>query len=334
MEKYQQILGSFLGAAMGDAMGANTECRTPEMIVERFGGYLEDLRPGEEDTFVPGCARGFVTDDFSLAYFTAKSILESGGNVTADTAQKALLEWAGHPEYYCLAGPTTRAAVDRIKGISEPDKALWKLACDNAKATNGAAMKIFPAGLANPGNLEKAVSDAVTLCLPTHNNCASLSAACAIAAAVSCAAGGGNLNQIIEAGFYGVREGAKYGKTVSVASVERRMELAMEIAEKKLGWEKTMLELGSVIGSGLAANEAVPCVFGILATADGDVMQAVKMGVNIGNDTDTVATMAGAITGAFCGADLIPEEYLELIEKANHMDIKEMARQFEKEFYL
>lgn len=333
MEKYKRILGSFLGAATGDAMGANTEGRTPEMITERFGDYLEELLPGEEDTFVPGCERGFVTDDFSLAYFTAKSILESGGNVTADTARKALLEWACHPEYYCLAGPTTRAAVDRIKGISEPDEKPWVLACDNAKATNGSAMKIFPAGLANPGNPKKAVSDAVALCLPTHNNRASLSAAGAVAAAVSCAVGGGDLKQIMEAGFYGAREGEKYGEPVSAASVERRMELAVEIAEKNMGWEKTMLELGSVIGSGLAANEAVPCVFGILAATKGDVLLAIKMGVNIGNDTDTVATMAGAITGAFCGADSIPEKYLELIEKANHMDLKEMARRFEKEFY-
>ena len=59
-----------------------------------------------------------------------------------------------------------------------------------------------------------------------------------------------------------------------------------------------MLELGDVIGAGLSANEAVPCVFGILAATDADALSAIKMGVNIGNDTDTIATMVGAIVGA------------------------------------
>ena len=46
METYSRVLGAFLGAALGDAMGANTESKTPAMILARYGRYLDDLLPG------------------------------------------------------------------------------------------------------------------------------------------------------------------------------------------------------------------------------------------------------------------------------------------------
>ena len=44
-------------------------------------------------------------------------------------------------------------------------------------------------------------------------------------------------------------------------------------------------------------------------------MSAIKMGVNIGDDTDTVATMVGAVAGALYGMGNIPDEYISLINK-------------------
>jgi len=38
MNEFDKILGAFLGAAVGDAMGAPTEMRTTEQIIEYFGG--------------------------------------------------------------------------------------------------------------------------------------------------------------------------------------------------------------------------------------------------------------------------------------------------------
>ena len=194
-------------------------------------------------------------------------------------------------------------------------------------------MKIFPAGLMHPGDPEAAIRDAIVLCKPTHNNTASLSAACAVATAVSVAAVGAGLEEVIEAGFRGAREGEKYGAPVAVATVFRRMELAVSIGRRGLGWEATMLELADVIGSGLSANEAVPCVFGILAAVGGDAMSAIRMGVNIGNDTDTIATMAGAIAGAMSGADVFPAGWLEDICQVNDIDLPRVAADFTEVFY-
>ena len=111
------------------------------------------------------------------------------------------------------------------------------------------------------------------------------------------------------------------------------MELAISIARKGLGWEHTMLELGDVIGAGLSANEAVPCVVGILAATDADALSAIKMGVNIGNDTDTIATMVGAIVGAMHGASVFPEEMCKTVVSVNKMDIPAAAKAFTEVFY-
>ena len=93
------------------------------------------------------------------------------------------------------------------------------------------------------------------------------------------------------------------------------------------------LELGAVIGAGLSANEAVPCVFGILAATDADALSAIKMGVNIGNDTDTIATMVGAIAGAMHGASVFPEEMCKTVVSVNKMDIPAVAKAFTEVFY-
>ena len=63
-------------------------------------------------------------------------------------------------------------------------------------------------------------------------------------------------------------------------------------------------------------------------------MSGIKMGVNIGDDTDTIATMVGAIAGALYGVSNIPERYIEVIEKANRdIDLRGLAREIEEKFY-
>ena len=47
------------------------------------------------------------------------------------------------------------------------------------------------------------------------------------------------------------------------------------------------------------------------------------MGVNIGDDTDTVATMVGAVAGALYGMGNIPEDYIALIDKVNALTLRD-----------
>ena len=84
-----KILGSIMGAALGDAMGAITETRSAERIKEDFGGYIDKLITPPDDCFAHGYPIGSVTDDFSLAYFTAIELVKAKGNVTDEVAKQA-----------------------------------------------------------------------------------------------------------------------------------------------------------------------------------------------------------------------------------------------------
>ncbi|GKH48879.1 MULTISPECIES: ADP-ribosylglycohydrolase family protein [Anaerotruncus] len=329
----ERILGSLLGGAIGDAMGAATETRTPELIREKFGGYVREFRQAPEDTFARGAVAGYVTDDFSLAYYTAREIVKNGGKIDRGVAERSVLTWSEHPEYFDnYAGPTTRAGIARLKGET-PAEGYSFLACDNAKATNGAGMKIGPVGMLHPGDLDRAVADAVTIIRVTHDNDLAISGGCAIAAAVSCAmVEGRNAVDIVNAGLYGAREGMRlargFAKKLAGPSVEKRISLAAEIGLRHCGdYERAMLELGDVVGAGLHVSEAVPCVFGLVMSTNGHPLETIFSAVNIGNDTDTVAAMAGYIVGALNGAPAYDSYYYDTIEAANHFDLRSLAHE-------
>ena len=56
MDSYERVLGCFYGAAIGDAMGAATETMTPQMILDRYGAYVDQLLAPAMEPF-PQAAR-------------------------------------------------------------------------------------------------------------------------------------------------------------------------------------------------------------------------------------------------------------------------------------
>lgn len=327
---YDRILGGLIGAGAGDAMGAATEARTTEQILEYFGHEVVDFEKPPMDTFGAGNEPGQLTDDFSSAYFVAKHIVDNGGIVTAKAVQEALIEWSEHAVFFDrFAGPTTRLAIRRYKGEKIEKSGGVELV--TRQATNGAAMKISPIGLLNAGNVDQAIQDAITVTMVTHDNYLALSGACAVAAAVSRAVmEDADVYSILQAGLYGAKEGERIGREVArdVAgpSVVKRMEMAIDIGlGRGTPWEK-MIEIGHRIGTGLHVAEAIPSAFGFFAANDGDAMGSIIGAVNVGYDTDTIATMSGAIAGAYCGAKAYPEHFLPTLEQANHLEIEKLAK--------
>ncbi|MCB6437626.1 ADP-ribosylglycohydrolase family protein, partial [Erysipelatoclostridium ramosum] len=80
-------------------------------------------------------------------------------------------------------------------------------------------------------------------------------------------------------------------RVVAGASVVERIKLALQIAEGVGSKEDKLLKLSQIVGSGLHISEAVPCAFGIAALNKDSALQAVIDAVNIGYDTDTIATI-------------------------------------------
>lgn len=333
MTNQDRVLGSLFGAALGDAMGAATELRTKEQIRQKFGGEVREILTPPDDTFARGSRAGCVTDDFSLVYYTGRAIVENGGVIDDAAARNAILSWAGDDAFFNqYAGPTTRAAVERLKGIEKENPYAF-ICCDNAKASNGAAMRIAPAGLRHPGRVDAAIDSAIVLCRPTHNNNLSISGACAIAAAVSEAMRPeADVYSIVQAGLYGAEEGMQRSQgtcdVLAGPSVAKRIRVAVGIGLTARSMDAATTEIADIVGSGLHVSEAVPAVFGILVAAKGNAMDGIIGAVNIGSDTDTIASMTGAVLGAKNGPAVFPADYLELIESVNGFDLRGLSGAF------
>lgn len=325
-----KILGCLLGGAVGDAMGAATEVRTREQIKAYFGTYVRDFYTPPGDTFAHGCRRGQITDDFSIAYMNSVEIAEAGGEISEEIAKRALLKWYEVPEFKRFAGPTTKAAILKLKGERFPQKDAFIPAVDNGKGTNGAAMKAAPIALFSGGDEEQAIRHTITMCKVTHNNNVALSGACAVASATAAALRDEtSLDAVIEAGIRGAASGDRLGRECSAVlcgpSVEKRIRKAVELGLLAEHMEDAAEAIEKQIGSGLMAAEAVPAAFGLIAAAGGDLLEAIYGGVNIGDDTDTVATMIGGILGAYKGASCFPGEYLKIIRDNNRIDIEGLS---------
>ena len=230
---YDKILGCLIGAGAGDAIGAATEARTTEQILEYFGHEVIDFEKPPMDTFGAGNEPGQLTDDFSSAYFVAKHIVDNDGVVTEKIVKEGLIEWSEHAVFFeRFAGPTTRFAICKYKdGMIEKSSRIEMV---TRQATNGAAMRISPIGLLNAGNIERAIQDAIIVTMVTHDNYLALSGACAVSAAVSKATmKDADVYNILQAGLYGAKEGERIGhkiaRDVAGPSVVKRMEMAIDI---------------------------------------------------------------------------------------------------------
>ena len=328
--RQNKILGSLLGGAVGDSMGAVTEHTSRRILEERYGFITEIIEPHER-LRKHGHVRGLVTDDFSVAYYSAQPMIENKCHVNFELAKEGLLRWNSDPRYSNCAGPTTIVAINKLKGIAPPPSKLDKVLCINSRVTNGGGMKSGIIGLFNPNDMDRTIDETITLCSLTHDNTLALSAACAISAAVSKAfADNCSYYDLIEAGIYGADEGYRrsLGKVRPVAgcNIAKKIALAAQIGlDHQDDPRKAMEEIADIIGCGLYAYESIPAAFGYIAATKGQVMDSIYLAVNAGDDTDTVACMTGFITGAFCSADMITPGLLELIDEVNGFDLRKTA---------
>ena len=326
-----KILGSLAGSTIGDAMGAATELLTEDEIIRRFGKPVDSFEvPPANNPYAGGRDAGQLTDDSSLTLGLCRAYLEHGGIITIDAVVEAILRWSESEYYPRFAGPATKEAVQRLRNGDDPLEVGRHGDISMCGVTNGAAMKISPAGLMHPGDLDAAIQDAVTICLPTHGTQIAISGACSVACAVSAAMmENATPFSIGKAALYGAEKGEaigrEKGRIAAGPSVSERLKLAMQIALGESQPSQACRKIGKLIGSGLPAAEAVPAALGIFMAVDGDPMQAIQWSVNLGDDTDTVGCMVGAISGAYAGIGRISEKLLRQIEQINHLDLTTIA---------
>jgi ADP-ribosylglycohydrolase len=213
-----------------------------------------------------------------------------------------------------LLGPSTRAAVRQLAaGVPAAE-------AGRSGATNGAAMRIAPVGLATPPEPLAALVDAVVeASMVTHNTSIGLAAAAAVAAAVSAGADGASRAAAIELAIAAAGQAAGRGRWVPGGHIGSRIAWVTRHLARVAPADRAA-ELDAVVGTSVAAQESVPAAFGILA-AEPSAWDAVCLAASAGGDTDTIAAIAGAMAGAIDGMSAWPAETVQRVTQVNDLDL-------------
>jgi ADP-ribosylglycohydrolase len=126
----------------------------------------------------------------------------------------------------------------------------------------------------------------------------------------------------------GERLGREHGREVGGPTVTKRLDLALEIAARSRTLDDAIADIVTTVGSGLHISEAVPAALGVFLAGSGDPFLTVVAGANLGDDTDTVACIAGSIAGAFTGFGAVPEGLYREMLVANGLDLEAKAAAF------
>ncbi len=315
--------GALLGIAVGDAMGMPVEMQSRAYIKKKFS-LIDTFLPGDD---VNPICKGFVpcetTDDTYMSMLVAENLCDTKGVYSVNRFVEDVLKWdAEEGKNRTVIGPSTRAALEQIQRGIPPEEA------GKNGVTNGAAMKIIPAGIICSLSDKRALVRLVyEICKPTHNTTVANAGACSIAAVIAgCFDGINNLSSLIETACECAVLGESQGYETVGPSVVERIRWAINETAGLIDDEHFLDVLYYRIGTGLPIMQTVPAAFAIFNYAQGDVMRAAGLAANVGGDTDTIGAIACGMCGAWYGDSGIPQKVKSQIENTNHFDFFNIAK--------
>jgi ADP-ribosylglycohydrolase len=184
-------------------------------------------------------------------------------------------------------------------------------------SSSSSAMCISPMGIINAGNPRQAALETYEVAGLIHHNF-SRDGACSMAAAVAEAfSPGTSVDSILKAAVeYLPPRSAK----VMGGFIEATLSLARETGAYAAFRERYYAERILHDIAMPDARETVPVALSLFYLADGDPRQTILYGANFGRDADTIASMAGALSGALHGASALPGEWVEKIRASGWRD--------------
>jgi ADP-ribosylglycohydrolase len=343
-----KAVGVLAGSAVGDAIGGAVEGWTPEAIRERHGGW------------VTGIVGPWYAD-----WRTARPIApyhKGDGHITDDTLMTHALvevydERRTHLDAYAVAESLVPKMLNGTRWVPELEaEALllqrvflaekWLVArlhyghVDPREAgvgnivNCGAAMYMAPVGIANAGDPEGAYAEALDVA-GAHQSSYGREAAGVFAAAVAAAmVPGATASSAVEAALSLAKDGTRSAveAVAEAANGITDWQQAIPVLRKAVEPYDTVgpnyreLSMDARRPSRTKAIEELPIALGFVLVSEGDVRRAVLGGTNYGRDADSIASMAGAITGALQGRDGVPDDWATEIATASKTDLDQPGR--------
>jgi ADP-ribosylglycohydrolase len=337
-----RAVGALTGAAVGDALGGATEGYSSRQIFERHNGWVTGIVPpflADWATARPMSpyhkGDGHITDDTIMTQALTQVYLDKRDHLDAyDMASRLVPLLTDQsvfiPELERDSIPVLRLflaekwLVLRLKvGHVDPREA------GVGNVVNcGAAMYMAPVGIINAADPEGAYREAIDIA-GAHQSSFGREAAGVFAAAVAAAlAPGAGVPDVVSAALAVAHDGTGAAIRAVADAAERHDEWADALGDLRdavrpfdqVGEDYRDPGLGARRPSRLHAIEELPIALGMLIVGGGDYGKSVLGAVNYGRDADSIATMAGALSGALGGLAAVPDEWVGQVSAASRRD--------------
>jgi len=311
-----KIKGMMLGVGIGDALGIPLENMSYKDIQSAYGIVTDYLY------------KPFLSDDTSLTIAVAEALLEDRtlGAQTQTLESQAKHHIAAYNESTYGWGSTTRLAVQKLK-----DGVHWSVSgTKGGKITglgNGCAMKIAPVAVVLIADEFKFFSSLVQfqgvnfiadLCAMTHQTSLAISSGLAQAAAIKYCLqqkpSSFNANEFLDA----VINASEFGKRYFPDTFVQDLSLRLAECYNYKNWpvERCVEELK---GTCYVYN-SLPFSY-MFFLRNPNSIDSLYQVVSAGGDTDSNASMVGALLGALNGKDIFPSHLAEkpIFNKLNNV---------------
>ena len=301
--QFSRVAGAVLGAAIGDALGHPTEFSSYHQLEARYGpgGVKRYELWWESDgkRFAP------YTDDTQMAEIVLRALVEHRAAPEAfEPTMHAIGEgfafWADNPQgghrapgNTCMAG-----ARQLLRGVP------WREAGDPNGGGCGSVMRAYPFGLLLSHDIERAELWAVEHSRMTHQAPMALAACAAMAVGIAAAGATG------PSGLWAMVEAAgRYDPSTALLA-----ETALTDAYGDAEPVQVLTRL-----QGWNAQEAIAAAMFVVARHPTDVRAALLEAANASGDSDSIATLAGALLGARHGLQGLPADWVRDVERSDEL---------------
>lgn len=301
----RKIFGGIMGLVVGDALGVPVEFMSrhelkanPVTTMREYGSHNQP--------------RGTWSDDTSMALCLVDS-LNSG--LSYDDIAAKFLDWADtgymtpYGEMFDI-GRTTLAAIRKFAGGTSPLECGGSSEYDNG---NGSLMRILPLAFYTHGMKKQMRFETVhNVSRLTHSHERTL-IACGIYVQLAC--------ELLK----GYSKEKAYHRMIDECKVVYKDEYELVHFQRVMGGEIQKLKEAEISSSGYVVDTLEAALWCLLTTDN--FPDCILKAVNLGNDTDTVAAVAGGLAGILYGYHSIPEEWVAVIPKKQQ--IFELCEKFQ-----